>query len=311
VNRYLLALRSADALGRHTVTPWGRLHMRLRGVSVFRDVRYGDSAAHKCDIYLPKNHSQPCPTVFYIHGGGFTALSKDSHLGIAKALLRMGMAVVLPNYRLAPEHPFPAALTDVATAWCHIVKHAAMWGLDAQRLLLAGESAGANLALGLALAACAPLRQPAVAMVHAAQVVPRAVLPLCGLLQVSDAARYRTGAATATPFVQKRLLGIAAAYLGDAQAHFEAERALADPLVMLESGYSAESPLPPMFVGVGAKDPVLHDSERLAAALTKRGVPHALHVYPAAGHAFFALRNHATTQVFWRDTAAFVAKHIA
>ena len=311
MNAYLLALRSADALGRHTLTPWGRLRMRLRKTAIFSNVRYGDGPQHKLDIYVPRGVGQPCPVVFYLHGGGFTALSKDSHWEIARALTELGVAVVLPNYRLAPEHPFPAALADAADAWCHIIKHAPSWGLDPQRLFLAGESAGANLALGLALAACTPLRHPAVAQVHAAQVLPRAVLPLCGLLQVSDAARHRTSAAKASPFVQRRLDGIAAAYLGDAHAQFAAERALADPLVMLEGSYSPERPLPPMLIAVGAKDPVLSDSERLAVALKKRGVPHALHVYPAAGHAFFALRRGGATQAFWRDVAAFVATHTA
>ncbi len=309
MNPYLLALRSADRLGRHTLTPWGRLRMRWRGTTIFRDVSYGPRAQHRLDIYLPRACARPCPVVFYLHGGGFTALSKDSHWGIAQALTQLGVAVVLPNYRLAPEHPFPAALADAADAWCHIVKHAAMWHLDTQRLLLAGESAGANLALALSLAACAPLHHPAVAQVYAAQVLPRAVLPLCGLLQVSDAARHASGVAYVSPFVHRRLQGIAAAYLGDAYAQFNAKNALADPLVMVEGGYHAARPLPAMFIAAGALDPVLPDSQRLAVALKKRGVPCAVFTYPAAGHAFFALRRSPATRAFWRDVAAFVATH--
>ena len=311
MNRYLLALRGADRLGRHTLSSWGRLHMRLRGAAIFRNVRYGDGPRHVLDVYLPKDCAQPCPTVFYVHGGGFTALSKDSHWGIARAFIQQGVAVALPNYRLAPEHPFPAALADVAAAWRHIIEHASVWGLDTNRLLVGGESAGANLALGIALAACAPLRHPAVAAVYAAQATPRALLPLCGLLQVSDAARHRSGAVAVSPFAQRRLLSIAASYLGDVHAQFGAARALADPLVMLEGGYSAARPLPATFIGVGATDPLLPDSRRLAAALQKRGVPHVLQVYPEAGHAFFALRRNLSTQAFWRDIAAFVATHIA
>ena len=79
---------------------------------------------------------------------------------------------------------------------------------------------------------------------------------------------------------------------------------------MLEGGYSAQRPFATDVCGRGREvDPVLQDSERLAAALKARSVPHTLHVYPAMGHAFFALRNHATTQAFWRDAAAFVAIH--
>ena len=61
---------------------------------------------------------------------------------------------------------------------------------------------------------------------HATGITPKALLPLCGLLQVSDVGRYRSGPDAATLFVQKRLSGIAKAYLGDAHAQFDAARAL-------------------------------------------------------------------------------------
>lgn len=88
----------------------------------------------------------------YLHGGGWVAGSPASHRAItAELALRTGQAVLVPDYRLAPEHPFPAGLEDAAAA----LRHAATQGPDgpgaASRLALAGDSAGGNLAAVLAL----------------------------------------------------------------------------------------------------------------------------------------------------------------
>ena len=90
--------------------------------------------------------------IVYLHGGGWVAGSLASHRAIAAELaLLSGMAVLVPDYRLAPEHPFPAALIDCAAA----LTHAAANGPDSpgacDRLALAGDSAGGNLAAAVAL----------------------------------------------------------------------------------------------------------------------------------------------------------------
>ena len=92
------------------------------------------------------------PTVLYVHGGGWTVGSVDSHDDVCRSLChRAGAVVVSVGYRLAPEHPFPVPLEDVAAAlrWC--ARNAPSLGGDPARLVVAGDSAGGNLAAALAL----------------------------------------------------------------------------------------------------------------------------------------------------------------
>jgi acetyl esterase/lipase len=98
----------------------------------------------------------------YLHGGGWVAGSPASHRAMAAELaLLSGQAVLLPDYRLAPEHPFPAGLNDCAAALVHAAGHGPDGPGAPEQLALAGDSAGANmatvLALGLAPAAVPPI----------------------------------------------------------------------------------------------------------------------------------------------------------
>lgn len=96
----------------------------------------------------------PRPATVYHHGGGFCIGSLDTHDRICAGLaLSAETVVVSVDYRLAPEHPFPAAVEDAATALRWVAAHAAAIGADPSRLAVAGDSAGANLATVMALLA--------------------------------------------------------------------------------------------------------------------------------------------------------------
>jgi acetyl esterase len=87
-------------------------------------------------------------TVLYVHGGGWVVGDLDTHDRIARTLAaEAGATVVAIAYRKAPEHPFPAALHDVIDSWTWINREAATFSLDITALAIAGDSAGANLAL--------------------------------------------------------------------------------------------------------------------------------------------------------------------
>ncbi|MGW0736448.1 alpha/beta hydrolase [Streptomyces sp. NPDC002851] len=104
-------------------------------------------------IYLPDPAAAPGPrpTVVFLHGGGFAIGSLDSHDGTARHLCReSGAAVVAVDYRLAPEHPFPAGLRDAWAALEWTAAHVGELGGDPGALVVAGDSAGGNLAAVLA-----------------------------------------------------------------------------------------------------------------------------------------------------------------
>ncbi len=89
--------------------------------------------------------------ILYFHGGGFVLGSRASHDAVARRLaIGTGADVVSVDYRLAPEHPFPAATDDALAAWHHVVGAAPGWGVSPDKIVVAGDSAGANLATVLA-----------------------------------------------------------------------------------------------------------------------------------------------------------------
>jgi acetyl esterase len=95
----------------------------------------------------------PAPAILFIHGGGFVTCDIDVYDGTARQLAhRCGMRLIAVDYGLAPEHPFPLPLHDCIAAVRHVERHGAEFGVDAGRLVLAGDSAGANLALATAMA---------------------------------------------------------------------------------------------------------------------------------------------------------------
>jgi acetyl esterase len=101
---------------------------------------------------------EPAPGLIYFHGGGLVAGSIDTHDSIARALCHWGgCRVIAVDYRLAPEHPFPAGLDDAIAAITYISSHAADLGVDAARLGVCGDSAGGTLAA----AACHALARSA------------------------------------------------------------------------------------------------------------------------------------------------------
>lgn len=94
------------------------------------------------------------PALLYLHGGGFVIGAPETHEDICRILANAaGAVVVSPDYRLAPEHPFPAAIEDCAATLHWMKEQAASLGIDADRVLVAGDSAGGNLAAVIALMA--------------------------------------------------------------------------------------------------------------------------------------------------------------
>ena len=116
-----------------------------------RSLRVADLPAR---LYVPTGAPDVGPLLVFLHGGGFWCGDLDTHDAPCRFLAeRSGVRVLSVDYRLAPEHPFPAACDDAAAAYAWTVEHAAELGADPARLGVGGDSAGGNLAAGVAIEA--------------------------------------------------------------------------------------------------------------------------------------------------------------
>lgn len=291
----------------------GTLHPLSRpekhGVNVVRNIRYhgGQGDDHLLDVYTPRAEGGPWPVVVYVHGGAFRMLSKDTHWVMGLGFARRGYVVFNVNYRLAPRHRYPAAIADVCHAYAFAVQAAPRFGGDPSRVIVAGESAGANLVTSLTIATTYDRPESFARVAHDTGVVPRAALPACGIFQVSDVERLARRKPGVSRFVADRLREVEVGYLGDAPGLASLD--LADPLCFLERGESPARPLPPFFLPVGTRDPLLDDTRRLARALGKLGVQADDAYYPGEMHAFHAFVVREAARRCWADTFAFLDRH--
>ena len=120
---------------------------------VARDQPYGDDPRQKMDIYAPTGASpgSPVPTLVFFYGGGWDSGSRDVYGWAAQALAAKGFVVALPDYRLVPEGHFPGFVEDAALATAVAANRVRELGGDPERLGVIGHSAGAHLAMMIAL----------------------------------------------------------------------------------------------------------------------------------------------------------------
>lgn len=279
-----------------------------RGLRVSPDLRYAKPDACRLDVLRPADAAGPLPTVLHLHGGAFRVFSKDTHGHAAARYARAGFAVVNVDYRLAPRHPFPAAVRDVHRALQWIADRQDHFGLDLDRLILAGESAGANLALGLGLSCLLERPEPWARDVWELGVTPRALHPACGLLQVSDPQRYGRDL-PASAILSWRLPSIVSDYLDPSIPPPD----YADPLRILESlapRTALSRPAPAILALCGTADPIADDTRRLIDAGDRLGLDVQAAWFPRGGHGFHLLPGH-RAQRAWRTLIDHATTHTA
>lgn len=294
------------------------LFVDRKKVDVIQNIEY--RPAQFLDVYRPRNFrvnqelgDAKLPISIFIHGGGFSYFSKESHAAAAAILAENGFLVFSINYRLAPKFPFPAGLTDAIDAYDYIQNVAESYGGDLERISLIGESAGANFSLCL----CLHLFQ--VRALDSSDTLPpipkykpKSAIIHCGHLQVTNVLRYLNDPRS-FPEALLRLKQIQEYYLPESlNGPKEQDWGLANPLVVLENladaGQSLPLGFPEIFVPVGSIDPVIGDSERLGKALERLGQKDRLKVYPNETHAFYAFPFRKASKQFWRDVVEFLRR---
>jgi acetyl esterase/lipase len=209
--------------------------------------------------------SDPTKTVLYLHGGGYVLGSIDTHKGLGSRIAEAaGTRVLMVEYRLAPETPFPGAVEDATTAYRFLLDQ----GVAPEQIVIGGDSAGG----GLTLATLVSLKEQGQPLPGAAF----ALSPWVDLEGLGDSMQTR---AEADPMVQKEgLVRMGSLYLSGA-----------DPKTPLAAPLHADlSGLPPILIQVGTAETLLDDSIRIAERLRAAGVAVELQQYEDLIHVFQA-----------------------
>lgn len=125
-------------------------------VVVTRDEPYGSGPDSVLDLYRPPNAEEALPTVVWIHGGGWVGGSKEELAGWFALIADHGYAVVAPRYTLAPKAHYPGPQRQLMEVLAHLRRDAERLGVDPARIVLAGDSAGAQIAAQTAALATTP-----------------------------------------------------------------------------------------------------------------------------------------------------------
>lgn len=212
------------------------------------------------------------PVIVHFHGGGFVLGSIDTHQRLMGLLaIESGAALLGVDYRLAPEAPFPAGLDDCLAAIRWLRREAGRFDLDPERMVLAGDSAGANLALACLLR----LRD-------AGEPLPlgAALFYGCYWARLGTESHRQFGGG-GYHLTSKEMGWFWSQYLGPSGK--------GDPYA--EPLYADLGGLPPLFLTYGTVDPLADDTRELARRLDAVGVVHQCRAYPGLVHGFMRMTN--------------------
>ncbi|HEU0190611.1 MAG TPA: alpha/beta hydrolase [Mycobacterium sp.] len=220
-------------------------------------------------VYRPPDVTAPAPVVVFFHGGGFVAGDLDTHDGIARRHAAGADAVVVSvDYRLAPEHPHPAAVQDALAATAWVSAHAAELGADPARLAVAGDSAGGNLSAVVAQLA-RDKEGPSIAFQLLWYPATTYDTSLPSFTENADA-----------PIIDRRAVAeLSRWYAGDADLSNP-------PATMAPARAASLAGLPPAYIGVAGHDPLRDDGIRYGELLAAAGVPAQVHNAQTLVHGF-------------------------
>lgn len=201
--------------------------------------------------------------ILHCHGGGYsTGSSMYARTLTSKLAVSVSMDVLCFDYRLAPEHPYPAATEDAMTVWNYLM----LLGYGARDIILTGDSAGGNLALSLILK-----------LKEEGRLLPRGLVLMSPWTDLTSSGESFETKAELDPVLNRE-------YIDRMVKAYAEGLDLTDPLV--SPLFGDFSGFPPTYIQVGANEILLSDSVRLKQAFTDTGVAVKLDVYPGMWHVF-------------------------
>ena len=218
-------------------------------------------------IYAPKDVAGPVPGILLIHGGGFVVGNVEGeHANGAGLAVTTGAVVVSVEYRLAPEHPYPAGLHDCYSALRYLADEADALGVDPARIAINGTSAGGGLGAATAILA-RDLGGPAICfqMLHIPELDDRLDTP--SMVRFTDSPMWNQPLA-----VESWRYYLGELHGGDVPAHAAPARA------------TDLSGLPPAYISTAENDPLRDEGILYALALLRAGVSVELHQFPGTFH---------------------------
>ena len=239
------------------------------GITQCRNISYGSHGKwNLLDVYYPDGTTHPLPTIVSIHGGGYVYGNKEIYRRYGMDMARRGFAFVNFNYRLAPKWRFPAPLWDTNSVMEWICKNAVRYHLDPTRIILVGDSAGAQLASQYAAIATNPEYASTFPMR-----LPDITIRVLGL---------NCGMYDPKAFVGNGVSGVAKDYLG---RHFDP----ADPRLLVLEAIGTN--YPPAHITTAHHDFLKDNAQPMFEFLSEKGIPCKLDCYGSdedktVGHVF-------------------------
>lgn len=230
-----------------------------------------------CRFYRPEGAGEgPLPVYVNVHGGGWVWASIDTHDRVAREIAaQSGFAVIAPDYALSPEAVFPQALEEVAAVMRWVKREGTALGLDASRIVLGGDSAGANLALAAAL-----LLQKTDPMLRL-----RGLLLHYGVFGADLGTKSYEDYTTGFGLTRERM-----AFYWNAYCPRPADRL--NPLVApLQADRAALAALPPVLLHIAELDVLASENHAMAARFVEAGVPLTREDFPGTTHGFLRAQN--------------------
>ena len=216
-----------------------------------------------CEWSCVKRSHMKKHVILYCHGGGYTSGSFRYARSITNKLANStSMDVISFDYRLAPENPYPAALEDALNVWDHLMQY----GYGARDIILAGDSAGGNLALTLALK-----------LKEQNRLLPRGLVLLSPWVDFTMSGKSHKEKVDVDPILTEE-------YLRRSIQWFAGDMDVKDPY--LSPVYADFTGFPPTYIQVGTNEILLSDSHKLQRQMQKYHVPVKMEYYPGMWHVF-------------------------